>query len=211
MHLYVDIETAPLPDERLAELEPEFEASASLRDLEKIAADIAAKRARWRRDAGLSALTGRVIALGWALDDQPATCIMWPEADLLSHLVGLLRGEDYIQATIVGHNIESFDLPFLMRRGWAHGITLPPWLFSQGRVSRRAVCDTMLLWSLGDRENRISLPNLCRHLGIKPPVGDGAEVARQYREGETDAITAHCLDDVRATREVHRRLTEGRA
>ncbi len=48
--------------------------------------------------------------------------------------------------------------------------------------------DLMLKWSLGERDERISLKNLLLHLGLPPKTGSGAEFANLYVEDRESAI-----------------------
>ncbi len=66
MSTYIfDIETGPRSRAELAECVPTFEAPANWKDPEKIAAYVAQKEAEWFQSAALSALTGRVLAIGY--------------------------------------------------------------------------------------------------------------------------------------------------
>ena len=60
-----DIETGPRSRAELAECVPTFEAPSNWKDSEKIRAYVAEKEAEWFQSAALSALTGRVLAIGY--------------------------------------------------------------------------------------------------------------------------------------------------
>jgi hypothetical protein len=66
MSTYIfDIETGPRSRAELAECVPTFEAPSNWKDPEKIRAHVAEKEAEWFQSAALSALTGRVLAIGY--------------------------------------------------------------------------------------------------------------------------------------------------
>ena len=62
--IFFDIETGPLPDEILDEIEPVHSPPKTLKDPEKIRQSIAEKARIWRSKAALSPLTGQVLAIG---------------------------------------------------------------------------------------------------------------------------------------------------
>ena len=59
-----DIETEGLPESELLAIMPDFKPNGTLKDPDKIAADLAKKKAEWIEKAALSPLTGRVLCIG---------------------------------------------------------------------------------------------------------------------------------------------------
>lgn len=176
MKVYFDTETASLPMEQLQKIEPEFTAPGNLRDPEKIKGAIAEKRADWYDRAALDATTGRVLCIGliegsvWSLlkdDDEKRVLLLFWEwmKDHLHH-----------GNTVVGFNSHGFDLPFLLRRSWLLGV---PVLHNvrEGRYWHRQLCDLMEVWQCGNREQRISLDNLSKALGVGAKNGNGKDFA----------------------------------
>src|SRR5690606_38370247 len=70
------------------------------------------------------------------------------------------------ESTLVGHNIISFDIPFLTKRALVLGVKLPPehiWPRNLKPWGQR-VFDTMT--AFGNGKEFITLDNLARNLGI---------------------------------------------
>lgn len=111
------------------------------------------------------------------------------------------------ESTFVGHNIISFDIPFLTKRALVLGVKLPPehiWPRNLKPWDNR-VFDTML--QLGNGKEFISLDNLARNLGIKGKGNTtGAQVHYMWKNGLHDEIAEYCSDDVRIVREIHERF-----
>jgi hypothetical protein len=194
-----DIETGPSPREQIADLCPDFEAPANYRDPDKVAAYIAEKREAWFADAALSALTGRVLAIGYMdlHDRQPAPAIFatGDEPADLEAFWALTAG-----CEILGFNSNTFDLPFLIRRSWHHRIPIPVDLH-RGRYLPSRCIDILDSWRCGVREDRTSLDKIARHLGVGRKTGHGADFARLYAEDRPAALD-YLTQDIRLTHAV---------
>lgn len=168
---------------------------------------------------------GRIICIGMAIDDAPATAkvIMHPfapadEAALLADAFNDIQsaakhniksGTMENAVTFIGHNLASFDLRFLWQRAVINGIKPPACLLKamQAKPWDAVIQDTMLMWS-PERERRISLDRLCKALGV-PTSKDGmtgADVWQAFKEGRLDDIAIYCKADVEATRACWKRL-----
>jgi hypothetical protein len=112
--------------------------------------------------------------------------------------------------TLVAHNA-VFDIGYLWRRATVHGLVRPRWLPGPTARAGKDYADTMLLWS--GHGGRVTLDALCRALGVESPKGDldGSQVFDAWLASETARIAEYNLQDVRATREVFRRLVGGGA
>lgn len=114
---------------------------------------------------------------------------------------------DMLETTIVGHNIISFDIPFLTKRALVLGVKLPPehiWPRNLKPWDNR-VFDTML--QIGNGKEFISLDNLARNLGIKGKGNTtGKQVHYMWQNGLHDEIAEYCADDCRIVREIHERF-----
>jgi hypothetical protein len=197
-----DIETGPRPREQIAELCPVFEAPATYKDPEKIAAAIQAKEAAWYQDAALSAITGRVLAIGYleATTGFIGIHASGDEATDITAFWRMIAPTGYIQAELVGFNSNSFDLPFLVRRSWALGIT-PPGELLTGRWLPSQCRDVLDVWRVGDRTERISLDRLARYLGLPGKTGSGADFAGLWAMDPTAALD-YLAHDLRLTHAV---------
>lgn len=205
-----DIETGPLPDIILDALMPEFEAGANLKDPDKIAADIAKKKVRFKEQAALSPLTGRVLAVGFLPDFGKESVIIGDDDEkvLLGRVWDHFRtGGGYgghYRPQFVGFNIHGFDLPFLVKRSWVNNVAIPPNV-RQGRYWADWFIDLRETWQLGDRQSEGSLDSICRALGLGEKNGSGAEFAKLWREDREQAIK-YLLNDLNMTAALAARL-----
>lgn len=173
------------------------------------------------RKTGLDGAYGQVCVIGFAVDDAKPQTVWAPdwerpdsERELLEDfyiaLGDLISPSCERSIAVVGHNVASFDLRFMVQRSIVkslrpHGVIArasqaKPWETDK-------VFDTMVQWAgVG---NRISLDKLCKALGITSPKGDitGATVWDAVKAGRIAEVANYCDGDVVATREVHRRLT----
>lgn len=180
MGYYVfDVETAGLPPEHILGMAPDFEAPSNWKDPAKIEAEIARKREQWLLDAALSPLTGQVIAVGIkACHGLAALKMGLPENELLGwfwEAQDKLVAADFA-AKFVGFYSNRFDLPFLLRRSWKHGVAVPEFIVNGTYLSDRFI-DLARRWELGNREDRISLDRLCKFLGVGEKTGNGKDFA----------------------------------
>lgn len=196
--LYFDIETGPLPEAELIGMMPEFDAPSNLKDPDKIAAAIAKKRADYIADAALDPLTGCVLAIGVNGD-----VVEGDEAEMLKAFWWLLS-EDGRFPQIIGFNITGFDLPFLFKRSWRHGIKPPSWL-RKGRYWDSDVVDLREVWCMGDRTAKGSLEAVAMHLGLGCKLGSGKDFAALWKDDKQAAIK-YLKRDVELTKLIAERM-----
>jgi DNA polymerase elongation subunit (family B) len=116
--------------------------------------------------------------------------------------------ENYPEFKFCGHNIDGFDIPFLIKRMLINGIELPkkmqihnlkPW--------ETPTLDTMKLWRFGSFEPT-SLDILCNAMGIVSPKSDEVNnklISEIYYNGTGDNLTTileYCNKDVDAVMEI---------
>lgn len=204
---FFDIETEPLPDEELALVKPAFSAPRSWKDPIKIAAEIAEKEAAWKENAALSAVTGRVLAIGIIVDGvfRMIDPRFWA-ADGESNEAAVIR--DFWSATMAakwcGFNCFKFDLPFLIRRSWKLGVEVPGFV-RDGRWWGSRFVDLREIWQLGDREAGGGLDELSRFFGHGQKLGSGANFAKLYHESP-DLALEYLEQDLRLTQALYRRI-----
>jgi hypothetical protein len=209
-----DIETGPLPDDQLLPMMPLFDPAevkcgnlGPAKAVEKIAAAEASHKARFIERAALSALTGRVLAIGY---DYGAEILIQGETER-ENLLGfwqLVESRLARAKKLVGHNIFGFDLPFLMHRSWALRVTVPAGVREQSRYWSPIFVDTMTTWQLGNyRADHVSLDRLARFFGIggKPEGVTGADFARLW-ETDRPQAEAYLRNDLEMTRGVASRM-----
>ncbi len=200
----LDIETGPLPESVQREIAPGFEAGRNLKDPEKIKAAVAEKEAAWLAGAALDPTRCEILAVGVAEAalDTPEV-LLGPEKDILDrvrHFATL-----YLEQTVVGHNLLGFDIPMLCRRMWRHGIAPPNrWLDCSSWRAKWAF-DTMLVWSCGNRDQRIGLDALAWHLGVGRKEGSGADFAKLFETDKAKALE-YLRNDLALTEAVYLRM-----
>ena len=204
-----DIETGPLPANEL--VIPQFDPSqvkvGNIKNPDLIAERIQKAEethaADYIRNAALDALTGQVICIGYKFQhDKPA--ILSSDADgekaMLQQWWAILTSLER-NPQLVGFNVKSFDLPFLIKRSWKYRLTVPYWL-RHGRYWNDLIVDLRDLWQLGDSRAHGSLNAICRHLGLGEKAGNGADFHRLWQEDRQAAI-AYAVQDVELTAKVH--------
>lgn len=140
------------------------------------------KREWWASTVGsaaLSPLTGRILAIGYLSTDTDALALdIGDEEPMLRRFWKQYEKCKSEGRLLVGHNITAFDVPFIIRRSWIHGMSIPAGVIERNRIDHKVFVDTMHTWSCGNRE-MISLDSLCRAFGVqgKPEGVDGSMFA----------------------------------
>lgn len=220
MKITIDIETIPGQQAGLLErFRAEITAPAQYKKPESIAdwmsanADSAAEEA-WRKTSFDGAL-GQICVIGYAIEDQEPVALYAADyedgdAGLLRDFFGAiseLRSDGRpVRPMFIGHNICSFDLPFIFHRAIVNGVPLPAGFPIHPKPWSDDCFDTMTYWA-GHRD-RISLDNLCRALGIEGKGSiDGSQVWDYVRAGRISEVADYCKHDVAITRDAYKRLT----
>ena len=222
MNIFIDVETLPslLPDAR--ELARQgVRPPGTLKKPESIAAwweteGPAAIEEAYRRQA-LDAATGELGALGFCNDDTEPVSLVRASNESDAHFLRYALGEVLAlvntgnrtgpdghvwpdEPLFIAHNA-PFDLGFLLRRCWVHGLRPPFRLPGPSAREGKDYGDTMTAWA-GYR-GTIGLDRLCRALGIPSPKAggvDGSQVFDLWTAGNHEAIRAYNVADVEAVR-----------
>lgn len=204
-YLCIDVETAGKPEAVQREIMPAFEAAKNLKDEAKIAADIEAKEQVWLASGALDAARGEIIAVGlFGADLDAPKVILGPEKGILVSVRELATV--YHDLTLVGHNLLGFDVPFMCRRMWVHGIKPPAhWLDCTPWKANKWSFDTMLAWACGNREQRVSLDMLAWALGCGRKNGSGKDFAKLL-ETDREAAIRYLVQDLTLTEAVYLKL-----
>ncbi len=208
--LYIDLESAPivenfmeLPD-RLGDLwmkKHEEDPSQAFTD-----------------EAGLHAEFAKVVCVSvgyfFTEPDQKeqkfkVMSLVGEEKDILTRLATIM---DKMKGhSICGHNVVSFDLPFLSKRYIINGLSLPDKINNGSKKPwDRSEVDTMSLWSFGVYGSKYtSLDLLTAALSIQSPKDgiDGSMVGKLFYNDEIEKISRYCQDDVLAVARVTQVLT----
>ena len=119
-------------------------------------------------------------------------------------------------ARLVGFNAIGFDVPRLWQRAMVHELMVPsfwprPWEISRYRPTTR-VLDVMLAFS---QDPYMSMELMAAMFGLEyqgPMMPDegrpvtGADVYDLWLQGKDELIQQHCIEDVRQTRELAKRI-----
>lgn len=184
---------------------PEFTAPKNYKDQAKILEYIEAERKEWLEKAALSPVTGRVLAIGvktssgseiFCDDEKTALVAFWAKV--------VEFGRARVQ--LAGFNCYRFDLPFLVRRSWLHGVAVPDGVQdARGYFNRIHFADLYEAWQCGDKGASISLDSLAKYLGVGAKTGEGAHFAALWAT-ERKLALAYLENDLALTEGVARRL-----
>jgi hypothetical protein len=227
----MDIETLTLPEFR-ERVGPQLERALRLGNMrheqqQRYLEDIAAEEERCYSLGSLSATSGRVLSIAVhvgsipgldfaGIEQRESEFVFGIDADgfeqgerkALFDFLELMKDFDCESDELVGHNILSFDLPFIFQRCLVQGMQVRPFV-NLGEYTVRGVYDTMRQWWLGDRRSRVSLDDIAWALGIassKTSEVEGSKVFDLYQAGKLDLIREYNLNDVRVTRKIYERM-----
>ena len=205
-----DIETAPVSKSELEAAMPKFEAPKNYTDPAKIAKAIQEKIADFIAGAALSAETGQVCAIGiWnELNGYEAfVSDTFSEKEIIEKFWSRIWDGRAITDKIIGFNSNKFDVPFLVRRSWKLGISIPPTVLNhvRGRMYiNEMFTDLMDWWDMGTRDT-ISLDRFAKFLGVGAKTGDG-KYFHILLEHDKEAALAYLKNDINLTAECARKL-----
>jgi Predicted 3'-5' exonuclease related to the exonuclease domain of PolB len=226
-----DIETLTLPDYR-ERVGPQLERSLRLGNMrleqqQRYLEDIAAEEERCYSLGSLRATSGRILSIAVHVGPIPGLQFTGLEQSQGEYVFGIDKDGneqeekkaliDYLNFMesfdpevdqLVGHNIISFDLPFIFQRCLVHCIPAQPFV-NLSDYNVRGVFDTMHQWWLGDRRSRVSLDDLAWALGIESSKSadvEGSKVFDLYQAGKLAQIREYNLNDVRVTRKIYERM-----
>lgn len=142
--------------------------------------------------------TSRVGAIGYYEVARDLYMIAYDpdEAAMLRQFWEVFASLHSAGAKLVGFNTQGFDLPFLIRRSWHHGISIPRTLMSGGKYWSDTIIDLMIVWRCGGYKDFISLDNLSKFLKVGAKNGNGEHFAVLWNK-DRDAAVAYLKNDVR--------------
>lgn len=208
MEIYIDIET--LPGEERPNPE-DIEPPKNYKDPAKIKAYQQEKVEDAYRAQALDSMQGRILTIGWAIGEDPAEAQtvglagIETERDLLEAFQDMLLEApiDAERLEWVGHNIRTFDLPWIWRKALQHRLHPLARLIPRGRFDKRII-DTLELWA-ADFRDRVGMDAIAQFLGLagKTEGVDGSKVFDLWQAGELRTINDYCRQDVEVTRQVY--------
>ena len=117
MKLFLDIETLPAPGDKMDLIKSFWEDSRRKNSLSKELKGVN-DFDTFFRNTSFQGEFGRILCIGYAVDDQPAECLFGDEKELLRKFWAIAK-----DATLfVGHNVMDFDLRFIYKRSVILGI-----------------------------------------------------------------------------------------
>ena len=213
MKLFLDIETLPTnSNEKIDYVVKNIKAPGNYKKQEAIDKYIAIERKSVVSNTALSGIFGEVYMIGYAIDDSPVRVIREAsEGDTIAQFIedisskGLIDDFGYCKATIVGHNAEDFDVPFLSQRMMVN--QFKP-LYHHATSAK--IDDTMKMFACGRYKQFYKLEALCLAFGLPCSAGnmDGSKVAQYYAEGRHDEVMKYCGGDVEDMRRVYYAMTD---
>lgn len=202
-HLFLDIETIP----SITQPDPTtIKAPANYKDKDKIAAYQAESvEAEWRKEA-LKSHKGRVLVIGWAIDDGPVQSVQHDGSDEEGMILDFwtrLRAElgQTQRPSIVGFNCRSFDCNWLRHRAYKYRIPAMAAFFPWERYAKNVV-DLREQWLGADYRGEGTLDDLAKFLGIEGKTAgmDGSQVFDYWQAGRVNEVAEYCRRDVELTR-----------
>ena len=207
---YFDLETQGLPADQIQKLMPAEWPTGNTKDPAKLAAAIEEKKVEWLDKTALKAITGRIVAVTSAVDDNvPEMSAQADEKTLIQILLTELVQVIQINATAYAWNGHGFDLPFLCQRAAVHDLPAFSKLTTKFRGRHywnENLVDPKLVWSnYSPDHSGSSLNSVSLALGIGEKAGNGKDFAALLK---TDPIKAkeYALMDVELLRKAVLRM-----
>jgi hypothetical protein len=177
--LFFDIETYSQDEAAILPLLPPFDRDnvkvgnyGSEKALEKIKKAEADHREDWLAKAALNPVTGRVVVFGWMVDEGHGSIVDLVggnEVKLLTDAWQILADELRSGGEVVGFNIKSFDLPFMIKRSWILKVCIPPdirYKYKGRSYWHESIIDLRDEWTFGERYGEGKLEDIARWMGV---------------------------------------------
>lgn len=175
---------------------------------------------KWERDkaayeekeldkAGKSALTGQILAVGYGNYGGPEVRVnVDTEPELIKHLWDCIACEmlsyNGVMISFAGH---SKDLPFLVRRSWAHGIGIPPRVVDKHKWWHKSLIDLQEVWALGQfPATQCHLDSLDRLFGGEPQEFQHFHRMFNGDTGQRQQAIQYAENNIVSTRRVAKRM-----
>ena len=210
-NVFIDIETIPGPEKpKKSEVSP----PGNMKKAETIAKWFAekgetAREELWKKQA-LESLKGRVICIGFAVEDNPVEALCWEnEEEMLKGFWSMVQEQNRFGDPVrwVGFNNRSFDMNWLYHRAVKYGmkdlaIQIPRKRYSDSIIDLREV------WNGGDWQAKGKQDELAAFLGThrKTDGLDGSKVFKLWQQGKLEEIASYCKDDVEGVRDMYHKL-----
>lgn len=167
---------------------------------------------------GLSAITGKVLAIGYCLIDEDGNERKWneylqpgvTEKELVSNFWQHVADLAVQKGLLVGYNSKRFDIPFLVQRSWI--LFTPTYPLMEGRWYKHWVIDLYEIVTLGlGAQNykfiSYSLKSLAEVFSIGTKETDGKRFEKMFYEERDKAIT-YLDNDIELTTKLYDRIKD---
>ena len=129
------------------------------------------------------------------------------EEDILKETVNLLNRVNKLGFSLCGHNIKTFDLPYLGKRMLINKIKPSPIMPSYNtKPWEIKALDTKELWNFGSYKGLSALHLVCSVLGLDTPKDgkvDGSNIHKSYyMDNNISEIKEYCEKDVNALMDI---------
>lgn len=206
---FYDLETEGLPVEQISKLMPELEAGGNVKDPAKIALVIEEKKKDWLDKTALKAITGKIVAVTSAWDDDEPVMAIGDEKMLIQSLMKSLLNVIGLNAQAYAWNGSGFDLPFLCQRAAVHNIPAFAQLTTKfkNRYSwNEDLIDPKLVWSNYSPDHTgTSLKSVALALGVGEKSGSGKDFAELLKTNPSEA-ERYALADIILLRGIVKRM-----
>lgn len=182
-YFYIDIETCPINKEGYQSAEDEDARKKFLNPIDSKIVAIGLKQ------------TGKETVILFDVDEKQMLEDFWAE------LVTLRQGDP--SNKLVGFNIKSFDLPFLVCRSFIHGVTISPFVLKDIFDIKENI--HAFRWG----HTRGKLKELAQLVGLEIYDDmDGSMVPEKYWNNEHDVIKEYLKKDIDITENLHKRCID---
>ena len=198
MKTYFDIETEGLPVDQISKLMPEFTPPQNIKDPVKIAAAIEDKKRSWLDTTALKAITGKIVAVTIAADENTPKMFSGNEEFLVKSIVNVLKEIISKNDQAYAWNGHGFDLPFICQRAAVYSIPAFKDLTVnvRGRFYwRESLIDPKLVWSNYSPDHAgTSLKSVALALGLGEKSGRGKYFAELLKTNPDEAEKYAVMD-----------------
>ena len=155
--------------------------------------------------AGLEALESRILCVSIQIGDATRTLSGEDEKETLKNFWAIIDTfKRYDQ--LVGYGIDSFDIPFLIKRSIICNVPISKKYKGLKIVDlRKSVNSFFVSYNKFDKGKLSDWANV---LGIPVKTDDGGHMPQFYADKNWKAIEEHCEEDVAITNKLYERLKE---
>jgi len=165
----------------------------------------------FKKYAGLLPEFGRIVCVSAGFivgeDRKIQSFTQGGEGDILKETATLLNRVYKLKFSLCGHNIKTFDLPYLGKRMLINKIKPSPIMPSYDtKPWEIKALDTKELWNFGSYKGLSALHLVCSVLGLDTPKDgkvDGSNIHKSYyTDNNLSEIKEYCEKDVNALMDI---------